>query len=301
MIPERLSPGDVIGICSPCHIASREKYALAYKRIRSAGFEIKEGKNLYSSSLGYSASPKERADDLNSLIRDKDVKMILFGGGEGAVELLPLIDFDALKENPKIICSYSDGTTILDTLWANTGLEVYYGQSVNHFAEENSYHDAQFEAFFVKGNVASHTCALEWRSLSPGAAEGTLIGGYLVNFALLLGSGYFRYDKSGDHILFLEDHEKFFGIPYVSSMLSYIEQTDFMKTVRGVLFGHYSTVPNGYLFERLSRLGKEHGVPVCYCDDFGHGENHAILPIGRKAVLDADALALTYASGQKSE
>ena len=302
MRPETLKPGDVIGICSPSHIPNREIYDKAFSRIRAMGFEIKEAKNLYSSSLGYSASPRERADDFNSLARDPEVKMILFGGGEGSVDLIPLIDYEALKKDPKLVCSYSDGTTILDAIWSNTGLEVYYGQSVAHFsADDNPYHDSQFKAFFASGGVKAHVPASEWRTLSPGSCEGVLLGGYLLNFALLLGSRYFSYDESEDYVLFLEDHEKFYGIPYISSMLSYLDQTPFMDRVRGILFGHYSVEPNEYLFECLARLGKKRGFPVCYCDDFGHGANQAILPIGRKAVLDADALALTYASGQKSE
>jgi len=64
--------------------------------------------------------------------------------------------------------------------------------------------------------------------------------------------------------------------------------------VSGMLFGHYSKPVNGHLLERLRRLGEKWNIPVAYCDDFGHGENHAILPIGAEAALDTEQHTLRY-------
>ena len=80
----------------------------------------------------------------------------------------------------------------------------------------------------------------------------------------------------------------FGGVDYVSAMLSHIEQHDFMQTVTGVVFGHYSKNSHPELLNRLKRLGERYQIPVVYCDDFGHGANHAILPIGRNAELDTE-------------
>ncbi|NLG88822.1 MAG: LD-carboxypeptidase [Clostridiaceae bacterium] len=67
------------------------------------------------------------------------------------------------------------------------------------------------------------------------------------------------------------------------------------SNVAGLIFGHYSLTQYPELFQRLERLGKKHNIPVVYCDDFGHGVNHAILPIGRIARLDAGSKSLYIA------
>ena len=97
-----------------------------------------------------------------------------------------------------------------------------------------------------------------------------------------------------DYVLFIEDHEQFFKIEAESAFIGRFEQCGIMPHVKGLLFGHYSTPVNEQLLERLRRLGERWNIPVAYCDDFGHGENHAILPIGEHAVLDTAAGMLEY-------
>lgn len=294
MIAPCLTPDGVIGICSPSHVALRDEYRATLDAIRQSGFRVREAANLYKDTDGYLATPQERAADFNQLVADPEVALILFGGGEGAGELLPYIDFDAIRRQPKRICSYSDGTTLLDAIWAQTGLETYYGQAPYLFAESRAYDASQFMHHLVRGDATAHVAAAPWQPQVPGTAEGVLVGGYARNFAMLLGSRYFPYDANQNHLLFIEDHEMFGGVAYVSAMLSHIEQSDFIQTVTGLLFGHYSTAPHPELLARLKRFGERHHVPVAYCDDFGHGDHHAILPIGRRAVLDTERCTLQY-------
>lgn len=292
MIAPCLKPNGVIGVCSPSHIARREDYAKVLEAIRRAGYRIREADNLYKDTYGYLAAPEERAADFNQLIADPEVELVLFGGGEGSNELLPYIDFESVRRHPKRICSYSDGTTILDAVWAKTGLETYYGQNPSFFVM-SAYDSDQFERHLL-GDADAHTANSPWQVQTRGTACGVLVGGYARNFAMLLGSRYFPVDLNEKHLLFLEDHEMFGGVDYVSAMLSHIEQSDFMNTVTGLIFGHYSVNPHPELLARLKRLGERYGIPVVYCDDFGHGANHAILRVGHPAELDTEACALRY-------
>lgn len=295
MIAPCLTPGGTIGICSPSSIASREFMKPTIAEIEALGFRVREAENLYSDTDGYLPTPEERAADFNQLVRDDEVALILFGGGEGGNELLPLIDFEAIRRKPKRIASYSDGTTILNAVWAITGLETYYGASPRCFAGGISDFDRwHFEHHLVLGDAKEHLHSAPWQTATEGVAEGVLVGGYTRNFAMLLGSRYFPCDPAEKHILFLEDHEMFGGMDYVSAMLSHIEQSDWMASVTGLLFGHYSDKPQPWLMARLRRLGERWHIPVAYCDDFGHGERHAILPIGRKAILDTCHCTLRY-------
>lgn len=310
MIAPCLRPGGTIGICSPSHIPLYEaapgqevRPSREYKNIigemEREGFRVVTGKNLYKNTWGYLASDTERAADFNQLAADESVELILFGGGEAGNELLPYVDFALFQEHPKRVCSYSDGTTLLNAVWAMTGLETYYGQDPVYFMEPTEYNRRHFAGHILSDSMTIHEKNSDWHSLTPGTAEGVLVGGYTLNFCLLLGTKYFPIDLNESHVLFLEDHEKFGGANHVSAMLGHIEQSEFMKSVTGLIFGNYSDDPRPDLYARLRLLGERHHIPVVYCDDFGHGENHAILPIGRKAVLDADHQTLCYESAER--
>ena len=293
MIAPCLKPGGTIGVCSPSHIARREEYRELLDALRGLGFRVKEADNLYSDAYGYGAPPEARAADFNQLIRDPEVELVMFGGGEGGNELLPLIDFDEIRRQPKRLLSYSDSTTILGAVWALTGLEVYYGQSPGHFRGISDYNLRNFRAFLM-GDAPEHIASGPWRVQTGGVGEGVLAGGYARNFAMMIGSRYYPVDLNRKYVLFIEDHEKFGGVDYVSAMLSHIEQTDFVRSVTGLLFGHYSTADHPELQARIRRFGERWGIPAVCCDDFGHGENHAVLRVGHRVRLDADHGTLRY-------
>ncbi|MEG0740752.1 MAG: LD-carboxypeptidase [Clostridia bacterium] len=290
-----LRPGDTIGIISPSHVAEREHYAPIFQSIESMGLCAKAGANLYKSTYGYLASELERAEDFNQMAADPDVRMILFGGGEGANELLPYIDFDCIRRNPKPILSYSDGTFLLDAIYAKTGMVTYYGQGAGMLVDMQPYDRQQFLTHFMQDGVTDFVPNSEWHALHEGVGQGVLIGGYLDNLALMLGGEYFQVDEGRKYILFLEDHEQFNSIAHVSGRLSHIEQSALASRISGLLFGHYSETVFPDLRARLARFGEKHQVPVACCDDFGHGMNHAILPIGREAVLDTKRCTLRFA------
>ena len=298
MIPAKLSPGDTIGVICPSHIAGEADYRKIAGTIESLGFRVRLGDNIFKDTYGYLASERERADDLNRMVADPDVKMVFFGGGMGAAEILPLIDYESIRRNPKIFASYSDGTYILSAVRAKSGLVTYYGLGAGEFRDLRYYEYTQFTDHFVTGHTAK---ALngggEWRVLRPGMREGILTGGYVEIFATILNTEYFNYDPRCKHILFLEGHERFSRVAEVSVCLSLIEQNAFIESVSGLVFGHYAEDVPADLFRRLERFGEKHGVPVVYTDDFGHGARHSVLPIGAGAELDTERQRLSFRAG----
>ena len=296
MLAKSLNIGDTIGIISPSHVATRDTYAPIIAHIEKLGFKVKTGANLYKDTWGSVASDTERADDLNSMVCDPDVKLIFFGGGNGASDILSLIDYENIKKNPKLFLSYSDGTSILNAIYTQTGLVTYYGQTPGIFCPPNNYTLLNFNSHIVHRNASSHISNSEWYTLNNGYCEGTLIGGYLPHVAVESSSHFFKYDETEKYILFLEDHEKFNNIPKIRSYLKRLEHSCFMKNVVGAIFGHYSNTLSDELFEVFKAFGKKNDIPVVYCDDFGHGTNHAIFPVGIKAKFDADEKALIYNS-----
>lgn len=101
-------------------------------------------------------------------------------------------------------------------------------------------------------------------------------------------------DEGRQYVLFIEDHERFFGIESESAHIGRLEQCGILFHTSGLLFGNYSAPVNEQLLERLRRLGEKWNIPVAYCDDFVHGENRAILPIGIPATLDTERSTLIY-------
>ena len=294
MRPQCLSQGDTIGLVAPCHVAERERYAPILDAIRSLGFQVRLGDHFFRNTYGYLASEEERAEDINSMAREKEVKMVLFGGGEGGEEVLPYLDYSAIRAHPKFYVSYSDGTSILSAITRKTGLVTYYGALPGMFENLTPYNKQQFFSHFVEGPAKEFVPSAPWRLLCPGEGTGILAGGYLGNAALLTGGQYFPRLDGGPYLLFLEDHERFSSVAHVSALISHLEQSGLAFRTAGLLFGHYSLdVPAG-LLERLKRFGLKYGVPVAYCDDFGHGENHGILPMGRMAVLNTDEGTLQF-------
>jgi muramoyltetrapeptide carboxypeptidase len=291
---KKLKYGDKIGIISPSHVAEKERYSKIFSELESIGFSIIEGENLYKDTYGYIASEQERADDFNNMILNNKAKMIFFGGGTGSNEIISLLNYENIKKYPKIICSYSDGTTILNTIYSQTGLVVYYGQTPGIFEGLSQYDYTQFISNFVDEKITNFTKNSDWRIINSGITEGTLIGGYTENMALLVGNKYFSYEEEKRYILFLENHEKFCSPASISVHLSHIEQHEIIKNICGMIFGHYSEKEFPELDKCLKRFGTRHNIPVIKCNDFGHGINHGILPIGQNARLNTERKTLEY-------
>jgi len=284
-----------IGIFCPSHVADMAQYKRNIDTLERLGFKVILGENIQKDSYGYAASAEERADDLNALVADDNVQMIFFGGGESAVEILPLIDYANIRRHPKLFSSYSDGTSILNAIYSQTGLITYYGATPSGFFDLRYYDYTQFNAHFVEGyEVQQFVSDSEWRTLHSGSCKGTLIGGYISLFGLMLANEYFKYDAEKKYLLFLEDHERFSSVGAVSTYLSFISQSEFMRNVVGLIFGHYAVNVPEVLLRCLERFGITHNIPVVYTDDFGHGTRHAILPIGVSATLDADKQYLFF-------
>jgi muramoyltetrapeptide carboxypeptidase len=290
----KLQSGDTIGIICLSHIYEPERYAVVIGNIRRMGFHVKLGANVAKDTDGYLASAEERAEDLNGMVADSDVKMILFGGGNGAAEILPYIDYANVAEHPKLFSSYSDGTSILNAIHAQTGLITYYGAGTGIFGDLTPFDRQQFESAFVFGNGSTeYNHGGNWTIINDrfdGQCEGILLGGYLSLFLHMLANRYFKYDKTQRYILFVETHEMFSSPDEAAGHYAFLEQSAFMDNVDGLLVGTYAATPPESYLRRLKRLGEKKNIPVVYSDSFGHGAQHGILPIGEQARLTRTAV-----------
>ena len=129
ILPDRLKKGDTIGVVAPSgpivddNILEVEK---AKEIVENAGFKVKYSKNLFFNTFGYSASPVEKAEDINNMFKDEEVKMIWCAkGGNNSNSTFEYLDYELIKNNPKIICGFSDLTSITNIITEKTGLVTF--------------------------------------------------------------------------------------------------------------------------------------------------------------------------------
>lgn len=286
-----LNKGDTVGIISPCSFADKSEYKKIIAGINALGLKTKEGKNLYKNTYGYAATEEERAEDVNALFADPEVQMVFFGGGNVGSEILDLVDFELIKRNPKLVCSASNGTTLLNMIYAKTGLPVYYGMFPNAFASLSAFDSAHFKNAFMHDSNWEFEQSSEWQCVQSGTVRGTLIGGFSTLFPYFFGSRHFSYDKTKKYILFLENHPVFIQTEEIEAQLDFIAQSGFMECVSGLVFGTFSDdkAQADVLLGILERFCRKYHIAGVKCDDFGHGARHGIIPIGLDAVLDAQS------------
>ena len=120
IIPDKLKKGDIIGVIAPSNSIDEndiEFIQKSSKLFEDLGFNIKLSNFVSSHSLGYSASPLEKAEDINNMFADPNVKAIFcVKGGENSNTTFDYLDYELIKNNPKILCGFSDSTSITNAI-----------------------------------------------------------------------------------------------------------------------------------------------------------------------------------------
>ena len=290
IIPARLKIGDTIGVIAPSNPIINEnieEVEKARKIIENLGFKVKYGKNLFSNTNGYSATTKEKAEDLNEMFADKVVKIIWCAkGGENSNSIFEYIDYENIKQNPKIICGYSDITSITNIITEKTGLVTFSGTNFKTIATDETDHSLkQVINRFVDASLEIGTSDDNYKIIRSGQAEGRLIGGNL-SLTRALVAGKYSIDFT-DKILFLEELGFETGPALASNFLYYMKQNGVFDKIKGIWLGNY-THESGVKLEKilLDVIGNEYDFPIIQSENFGHIENKTVIPIGTKAKID---------------
>lgn len=292
IIPEKLKIGDIIGVAAPSGSIINEKIDeinRAKEIMENLGFKVKFSKNLFSNTNGYSATAKEKAEDINEMFADKEVKMIWCAkGGENSNSTFEYLDYELIKQNPKIICGYSDITSITNMITAKTGLVTFSSTNFKTIAtDETDYSLKEVLKRFVDCSLEFGETEEGYQTIQDGVAEGELIGG---NLSLTRGmvAGKYRIDFT-DKILFLEELGFETGPELACNYLYYMKQNGVFDQVKGIWIGNY-THESGVQLEKilLDVIGDEFNGPIIKSENFGHIERKTVIPIGTKAIIDTD-------------
>lgn len=317
IIPEKLKVGDEVRIIAPSrsmNIIGKETIEVATERFEKMGLKVTFGKYVNEADEYYgTASIEHRVEDIKDAFLDKNVKAIFtIIGGFNSNQILKYIDYDIIKQNPKIICGYSDITAILSAIHAKTGLVTYYGPHFSTFGEIKGFDYTQeyFNKMFFQTNEFEIKSSDEWSSdswfidqenrnfikndgmftINEGIAEGEIVGGYSNILALLKGTEYMPDIKNKILFLEYESEEGKNGFLAIDRLFqSLIHLPDF-KYVKGLVLGR--AIPNLEMTkEKWIKIikGKRelNYIPVIANCDFGHTTPMFTFPIGGYARLEA--------------
>ena len=286
--PNKLNIGDTIGVVAPSNPIigdNIEEIKKAKLILENDGFKVKFSKNMFSNSNMYSAYAKEKADDINEMFKDKEIKMIWCAkGGENSNSVFEYLDYDIIKENPKIICGYSDITSITNLINEKTGLVTFSGTNFKTIATDlTDYSYKQAINRFVYGN--KDFGEFDYYSFNDGQAEGLLIGGNLSLIKNLVCGKYKVNFKN--KILFIEELGVESSPNLVSNSLYYMKQNGVFSQINGLWIGNYEH-ESGVTLEKiiLDVLDGEYNFPIIKSNNFGHIEKKTVIPIGIKGKID---------------
>lgn len=314
-----LKKGDSIGVFSPSSpitktSPNRTKRAIEY--LENKGFKVVKGSLTGKCDYYRSGSIKERVEELNSLIRNPNVRCIMSTiGGMNSNSLLPYIDYEAFKKDPKIIIGYSDVTSILLGIYAKTGISTYYGPAlVASFGELEPYvvetykyfknilmdeiqypYEVKMPKFWTDEYINWET---QDRSKAPvdnslitvndGVCEGRLIGGNLNTMMGIWGTEYMPEIKKGD-ILFIEDSLK--DCATIERSFSLLKLSGVFDKISGIILGKHELFNDNGTgrkpYEILLEVMGDTKIPFLADFDCCHTHPMITLPIGCKVKLDA--------------
>ena len=292
ILPKKLKKGDTIGVVAPSNPIvgdNIEELNRAKEIVEKSGFKVKYSKNLFSNTNEYSSTAKEKAEDINEMFADKNVKIIWCAkGGNNSNSVFEYLDYELIKQNPKIICGYSDITSLTNIITEKTGLVTFSGTNFKTIAtDETDFSYKQALSRFVDGNLEFGPKNEKYLTLQDGKAEGELIGGNL-SLTKELVCGKYSIDFT-DKILFLEELGYEAEPAVVSNSLYYMKQNVVFDKIKGLWIGNYQH-ESGITLEKIifDVLENKYKFPIIKSNNFGHIENKTVIPIGTKAQINTE-------------
>jgi muramoyltetrapeptide carboxypeptidase len=301
--PRRLSTGDLVGLIAPGGVMSDDEIQTGTRHIESLGLRVRHGDNIRLRRGNYAGTPAQQVQDLHAMFEDRDVKAVWGGrGGSGGSLMLPLVRYDLLRANPKILVGFSDVTALHLAVHRHAGLVTFHGPaSISTFSDYSVAHlramlmepQPRFTIHPAEANAkrAAENPAYLQRAIVPGVATGRLIGGNLSVLSALVGTPYAA--RIPGRLFFLEDVRE---APYrINRMLTQLAQGADLAKAAGAMLGIFSRCeppagePSLTLAETIDDHFSAQRYPSAYGYSFGHVAHHFTIPLGVRARLDTTA------------
>lgn len=290
--PKKLNLGDTISIIAPAGGVDLNRIEIATKYFADKGYKIKLGSNVNKKNRYLAGTDEEKIEDLHNAFLDKEVNAIICArGGYGAIRLINKIDYDIIKNNPKIFCGYSDITALSIMILKNAGLITYSGPMIQSDFANDQLNKYTEEEFFntLQGKTREIRPINGLKVYRSGNSEGILSGGNLATVASLCGQDFIPDE---DFIFFTEDiNEDAYKIDKYFTQLLNINK--FKNKVKGIVLGDFTGIDNkNYLDQFFAELSNKLDIPIYSGYPISHTEVKATIPIGAKANLKDDVLEI---------
>lgn len=295
--PARLQPNSTLGVISPASPAKEERLRRGIRYFENLGYRIELGKNVSVSSTYLAGSDAQRLEDLHEMFSRPDIDAIICArGGYGTPRFLDKVDYELIRQNPKIFIGYSDLTALQLAIFAKTGLVTFSGPMLAvEFAAENI--DSDTEAAFWQMLSSAHPFGEmrpldreEFPVLSSGEETGRLLGGCLALINSSIGTGFLP--DFSNAILLLEDVDE--APMRIDRYFAQLRHAGIFDRLNGVLCGKFvdseSEVEREgrYLQSTLDDYFKNFNGPVLNKFDYGHLGRKYTMPIGVQAKLSTN-------------
>lgn len=281
-----LKKNDTIGIFAPSSWVEQSDIEQSVRFIEEQGYKALVHPQTYLRHNQSAGTHAQKLAAFYELWDNPEVACVwAAGGGNRAMHWIDLIDYEKLKETPKLLVGFSDVTALITAIYAHTKIETIHGTTFNrlHKCPQKQQHlDLLSGMRIIYPDNEMHI-------LREGKARGALVGGNLSLFQYLpsiLPRNFYK-----DSILFLEDCNE--ELSRIDRMLLHLKRTGIFDNVSALLFGQFGDFPEtGKPFDfSFEDIIKEHteglSIPVIMNAPFGHGETLFPLPIGVTADLDA--------------
>lgn len=288
--PQYLNKGDTIGIFAPARAVTEAEMEPFVTAMTGSGYKVLYGKNLFGSIRQFSGTAEERRSDLNELFLNEDVKAVFAArGGYGAAQLLPGIDWEIIRENPKWLIGFSDVTALHSAF--GKFMETIHGMMPYSMVMEVPQDEVSFSRLIavLEGKQVSYEIK-DHPLNNNGVACGALTGGNLSVLASLAGTP-FEPDYEGK-ILFLEDLDEY--LYHIDRMILNMELRGVFRKISGLIVGDFSdmhdnVVPFGLnAFEIIAEKASRNSVPTLFGFPSGHKKTNLPQIFGRVSTLTVD-------------
>ena len=298
ILPIRLQPGDTVGLIAPAfRVVDEANINKAIERMEEMGLKVKIGDAVYLKNDidgPHPGNAKERAEDINQMFKNPDIKAIIaLRGGSGCSQLLEFIDYETIKQNPKIVLGFSDLTSLQLAMNAKTGLVTFHGPMPAHSRSWIDFSTNYVKNILFDADEISFTNPSDAQiiTIKEGTATGKLLGGNLATLTSIVGSEYLP-DFDGS-ILFIEDvGEK----PYkMDRMLTHLKLAGILDKISGFIFGTCAscspekddTLDSRKIIDIIKKHIVPLDIPAWSNSMIGHEYRIFTLPMGLEVEIDA--------------
>lgn len=285
--PKKLEKGDTISIIAPSGgVESDENLLRATAYLKSLGYNVKWGKNILKTNKYLAGTDNERLEDLHNAFKDKEINAIIaLRGGYGAIRLINKIDYNLIKQNPKIFAGYSDITGLSAMLLKHSGLITYSAPMINGDFGIKSKDKFTIDNFFKTVATTEKQEIKAQTILKEGKASGITFGGNLATLVSLCGLDFIPNQK---FIFFAEDlNEPVYKLDKMFTQLLNIEE--FRKNISGIVFGEFLDIDNDEWLNSLqNEIVQELKVPAISGLKITHAREKLTIPIGIESAISND-------------